>query len=62
MQQRLSPATRRALAGGVALTAASAGTASAQNLRHGITLGIVMLLTVLVVAAVVQFGARHSRS
>ena len=62
MQQRLNPATRRALAGGFALTAVSAGTASAQNLRHGIGLGIAMLLTVLLVAAMVHYGARHSRS
>jgi hypothetical protein len=62
MQQRLNPATRRALAGGLALTAASAGTASAQDLRHGIGLGIAMLLTVLLVAAIVHYGARDSRS
>jgi hypothetical protein len=62
MQQRLNPATRRALAGGFALTAVSAGTASTRNLWHGIGLGIAMLLTVLLVAAVVQYGTRHSRT
>jgi hypothetical protein len=62
MQQRLSPATRRALAGGLALTALSAGTASAQDVRHGVGLGIAMLLTVLLVAAIVQYGSRDTRS
>ncbi len=62
MQQRLSPATRRALGGGLALTAVSAGTASTQSLRHGIGLGIVMLVTVLLVAAVVHYGTRQSRT
>ena len=62
MQQRLSPTTRRALAGGLALTAVSAGTASARDLGHAIGLGIAMLLTVLVVAAIVQYGSRDTRS
>jgi hypothetical protein len=62
MQQRLNPATRRALGGGFALTAVSSGAASAHDLRHGIVLGIAMLLTVLLVAAIAQYGARHSRS
>ena len=62
MQQRLSPATRRALAGGLALTAVTAGTASAQDLGHGIGLGIAMFLTVLLVAAIVQYGSRDTRS
>ena len=62
MQQRLSPATRRALAGGLALTTVSAGTASAQDLGHGVGLGIAMLLTVLLVAAIVQYGSRDTRS
>ena len=62
MQQRLSPATRRALAGGLALTAVSAATASTQDLGHGIGLGIAMLLTVLLVAAIVQYGSRDTRS
>ena len=62
MQQRLNVGTRRALGGGFALTAVSAGTASAHNLRHGIGLGIAMLLAVLLVAAIAQYGARHSRN
>jgi hypothetical protein len=59
----MTPEARRALGGGFALTAVSTATAvSADSVRHGIALGIAMLLAALVVTAIVQHGSRNSES
>jgi hypothetical protein len=54
--------TRRVLAIGLAFTATSAGSASAENVRHGLGIGVAMLMTTVLVAAIVQYGERPTSS
>ena len=59
MLRRMTPQARRALGGGFGLTVVSTATAvSVDNVRHGIVLGICMLVATLAVAAIVQYGSR----
>lgn len=60
MFQRLSSSARRALGVGLALTAVTAATT--KNVSHGVGIAIAMLLTVLAVTAMAQYGSRFERS
>jgi len=58
---RLTSPARRALAGGLAFGAVATGIALADSTRHGLGIGVALVIALTVAVGVIQFASRRAQ-